>query len=71
LLDGDKIRILGKGNLQGGGAYDGNDHRMVMTAAVGYAVSQKEGIVAHHECVEISFPGFFELFECIKRRVQL
>lgn len=63
LLDGDKMRILGKGNLSGGGAYEGNDHRMVMTAAVGYAVSQKEGIVSHPECVEISFPGFFELFE--------
>jgi len=62
-VNGNKIIITGSGKLDGGGVYDGYDHRMVMTAAIGYAVGKKEGIIVHHEAVNISYPEFFELFE--------
>ncbi len=59
----DAITVTGRGELAGGGVYEGNDHRMVMTAAVGLAASKKEGVILHPEAAEISYPGFFELFE--------
>jgi len=59
----DTLTVFGKGSLEGGGAYEGSDHRMVMTATIAYALSKREGIIQNPQSVQISYPEFFELFD--------
>lgn len=57
----DGFVIRGKKSLAGGSADSCLDHRIAMSAAVALAASEKGGEIKNAECVNISFPGFFEM----------
>ena len=59
----DGFIIRGKKKLVGGDCDSYLDHRMAMTAAVGLIASEKGGSIYHSECVNISFPNFFEMLQ--------
>lgn len=60
--DEDSIRIDGSGTLTGGYSEGVNDHRMVMSAALGALISVNSVTVSDKEAIRKSYPGFFEDF---------
>lgn len=57
----DGFIIRGKKSLRGGSFDACADHRIAMSGAVALAASERGGDIAGAECVDISFPNFFEL----------
>ena len=57
----DGFIIRGKQSLRGGNFDACADHRIAMSGAVALAASERGGDIAGAECVDISFPNFFEL----------
>ena len=57
----DGFVIRGKKSLMGGAVDSVKDHRIAMSAAVGLAASEKGGEIKNADCVNISFPGFYEM----------
>ena len=57
----DGFVIRGKKKLAGGTADSFLDHRIAMSAAVALMASEKGGEIKNAECVNISFPGFFDM----------
>ncbi len=57
----DGFKISGK-EIKGGNAHSYGDHRMAMSMAVANALSLSGGTVDDEQCVEISYPSFWELF---------
>ena len=57
----DGFVIRGKKSLRGGNFDACADHRIAMSGAVALAASELGGDIAGAECVDISFPNFFEL----------
>ena len=59
--DADSLTVWGKGRLSGGAAVDGcNDHRIAMMAAVAATRCQRRVVLTGAECVEKSYPDFWE-----------
>lgn len=56
----DGLRILGKTSLAGGAADPAGDHRIAMAAAVAAAACLGPVTVTDAECVEKSYPGFWD-----------
>ena len=40
-----------------------NDHRIAMSAAIAALLADGETVIDGSECVDISFPGFYNLLE--------
>lgn len=57
----DGFVIRGKSSLAGGAIDSCKDHRIAMSGAVGLAASERGGEIADADCVNISFPGFYEM----------
>lgn len=57
----DGFVIRGKKKLRGGDFDSCADHRIAMSGAVALAASERGGNIEGAECVDISFPNFFEL----------
>ena len=57
----DGFIIRGKKSLRGGNFDACADHRIAMSGAVALAASELGGDIAGAECVDISFPNFFDL----------
>ena len=57
----DGFVIRGKSSLAGGNVDPCMDHRIAMSAAVALMASEKGGEIKNAECVNISFPGFYDL----------
>ena len=57
------IRINGKGRLAGGTVWCYNDHRIAMSSAVASSICDKDVIIKGAQCVNKSYPGFFDEFE--------
>lgn len=57
----DGFIIRGKEALSGGSADPCMDHRIAMSAAVALAASLHGGEIKDAECVNISFPGFYDM----------
>ena len=57
----DGFIIRGKKTLAGGRVRSLKDHRIAMSGAVALAASERGGSIEDAECVNISFPGFYEL----------
>ena len=63
----DGMIISGKTNLKGGVEVESyKDHRLAMTLYVAGLISEKEILIKNFEWVNISFPEFIQLFECLK-----
>ncbi len=56
----DEILIFGRGQIQGGKVHTFSDHRIAMAAGVAGAVSQKGVEIVDAQCVEKSYPNYFE-----------
>ena len=59
----DGMIIEGVGRLSGGTVQSEGDHRIAMSGAVGLAASLGGGEILQAECVNISFPDFYQKLE--------
>ena len=59
----DGMIISGIGNLKGGFCQSHNDHRIAMSLAIAGLITENETVIKNAECVDISFPNFFQLLE--------
>lgn len=57
------ITIEGTGALKGGRVYSFADHRIAMAAAIAEGICTEPVIIEGAECIEKSFPGFYEILE--------
>lgn len=61
----DGLRIRGRESLAGGTADAANDHRIAMAAAVAACRCRTDVTVPGAECVEKSYPAFWEDLQCL------
>ena len=59
----DALLIHGTGTLKGGTADSTNDHRIAMSAATAAVLCGREVVILGAECVEKSYPGFWDDLE--------
>ncbi len=69
--DGLVIRGAGRRPLRGARIRAGGDHRIAMAFAIAGLASPDGVEIADPECVEVSFPGFFERLEACGARVEM
>jgi 3-phosphoshikimate 1-carboxyvinyltransferase len=62
----DGLRIEGRKRLQGASVKTHGDHRVAMALAVAGLRAQGGIEIDDDACANISFPGFFQLFEQIR-----
>ena len=62
----DGMIITGTGKLKGASTESHNDHRIAMSCAVAGIMAEGETTINDSQCVDISFPGFFDLLESLK-----
>lgn len=65
----DGLVIHGTGNLIGGTADAVNDHRIAMSAAIAAAICSEKVRICGAECVEKSYPKFFEDLESLSQEI--
>jgi 3-phosphoshikimate 1-carboxyvinyltransferase len=70
--DGDDIIIVGKKTLDGkGGIFDSfNDHRIAMMLGIASSRCEVPIIINNADCINKSYPHFFEDLKSIGGRVQ-
>jgi 3-phosphoshikimate 1-carboxyvinyltransferase len=56
----DGISIKGKTSLKGATVESYHDHRIAMSLAIAALIAEGTMTINNAECVDISFPGFFE-----------
>lgn len=61
----DGLIINGKEELTGGKAQGFNDHRIVMALAIASLKCKEPVIISGFECVDKSYPSFFEVFKTL------
>jgi len=61
----DGLIIPGSQKLRGGIVDSYGDHRIAMAFAVAGLSASGDTIIRNSECVDISFPGYFETLKCI------
>ena len=61
-ITNDGLIVYGKGTLKGGLALSHNDHRIAMSAAIASTICGNEVIIDGYECVDKSYPAFFNDF---------
>ena len=67
----DFLTVAGTGGLPGGGIADClNDHRIAMSGAVAAALSENGAVLLGTECVDKSYPAFWEDFKKLGGRYQ-
>jgi 3-phosphoshikimate 1-carboxyvinyltransferase len=62
----DGMSIKGKGRLQGARLESYGDHRVAMALAVAGLFSEGGVEIENSACVDISFPGFFDLLGSLR-----
>jgi len=62
----DGMRIRG-GRIRGGETDSHGDHRLAMSLAVAGLVSEQGVLIRNTDCVNTSFPGFWELLEGVRQ----
>ena len=63
----DGFSVVGTEDIKGGSYESFKDHRMAMSAAILSCLSDEEFIIKDRECVNISFPEFWELIEKVTK----
>ena len=63
----DGMIIKGKTSLQGGKIKTFNDHRIAMTFSIANLVSKNQIILDNDKCIDISFPGYFNLLNKLSK----
>lgn len=67
----DGLVVRGRGGLEGGAVDSANDHRIAMSAAIASTVCRGPVTVLGAQCVEKSYPGFWDDFRRLGGRVTL
>ena len=62
----DGLEVTGPGQLKGTEIDSYGDHRIAMAFAVAALVADGETVIRNSECVDISFPGFFDLLDSVR-----
>lgn len=62
----DGLDIPGQQRLRGAEVDSFGDHRLAMALAVAGLVAEGETTLRNAECVEVSFPGFYEVLEALR-----
>ncbi len=62
----DGFSVVGTEYIKGGSYESFKDHRMAMSAAILSYLSEEEFIIKDRECVNISFPDFFDILKQIE-----
>ncbi len=62
----DGLEVAGRQKLRGAVVDSFGDHRIAMALAVAGLMAEGETTLRGAECVEISFPGFFEVLEALR-----
>jgi len=57
----DGLRVAGTQKLRGAEIDPHSDHRVAMAFAVGALIAQGATLIRDSACVDVSFPGFFEV----------
>ncbi len=60
----DGLRV-GRSKLRGAAVDSYHDHRIAMAFAVAGLLAEGETTIIDHECVDVSFPGFFQTLESV------
>ena len=63
----DGMIIKGKTSLNGGKIQTFNDHRIAMAFSIANLVSNNEIILDSDKCIDISFPGYFNLLKKLSK----
>ena len=63
----DGLSVDGNQRLRGAEIGTAGDHRIAMAFAVAGLVAQGETVIRDAECAEVSFPGFFEVLEELRK----
>jgi 3-phosphoshikimate 1-carboxyvinyltransferase len=63
----DGLAIRGRQRLQGAVIKTYGDHRIAMAFAVAGLVAEGETLIEGAECAGVSFPGFFQIMETLRR----
>ncbi len=63
-IEGDDMKIYG-GTVKGGVINSHNDHRIAMAACVAAVMSESEIVIKDSECINKSYPGFYNDFKKI------
>lgn len=63
----DGMIIKGKSSLQGGKIQTFNDHRIAMSFSIANLVSNEQIILDSSKCIDISFPGYFDLLKRLSK----
>ncbi len=66
----DGLIINGKTKLRGAEVESFGDHRIAMMLAIAGLVAEGETLIKNVECVDTSFPGFFELLQSLVNPVR-
>jgi 3-phosphoshikimate 1-carboxyvinyltransferase len=64
----DGLRVVGAARLKGATIESFGDHRIAMAFSVAALLADGESEITGSECVAVSFPGFFEVFESLVER---
>ena len=57
--------VRGPTQLKGALCRSHGDHRLAMTLGVAGLLAQDETLIYDHECVDVSYPGFWEDLESL------
>ena len=63
----DGMIIRGKSKLNGGKITTFKDHRIAMAFSTLNLISDEKIILDHEECINVSFPGYFELIKSLSK----
>lgn len=69
--EGDDIVIVGMSSLMGGHVDAARDHRIAMMAAIAASRCRTAVTIQGAECVEKSYPGFFDDYQALGGRVHI
>ncbi len=64
----DGFQIEGPTKLKGATVESYGDHRMAMALAIAATIADSETNIKNVDCIDISFPNFFNLLEKICKR---
>lgn len=63
----DGMIIKGKSSINGGRIQTFNDHRIAMAFSIANLISKNQIILDSKKCVDISFPGYFDLLKGLRK----
>ncbi|GAB5047448.1 3-phosphoshikimate 1-carboxyvinyltransferase [Thermodesulfovibrio sp. TK110] len=63
----DGVEIKGPCRLKSAEVYSYKDHRIAMALSIAALIAEAETVIKHTECVDISFPEFYNLLEMLQR----